>query len=491
MTQGYRMLVSEPGLRAEEVELPDVQAVEVYVRWGASVLSVEHLSPPRAFYVGEPSAERPCDFCLPSAQLGMSRLPLVLGTPDDLWLVLPNGASGTFEVPGEAVRTLESLRDVATPLEEYPGAYRVPFSAGARAHLELSGFEFEIASVRAGRPTERGIWATDWTHAPYFSASVAVHAGFLAMLAFFTPRLGLADDETLERDRLYLMQQYLNSAAEREQESRETSATPSSAPGGSEGTRAEGVEGQAGKPQAAVANKRMGIRGTASREEVALPRARALADAAEFGMIGLLSSLAGDPNTPTAPWGRDRALGADDQSAIGNLFGADIGEAFGIGGLGLTGPGQGGGGKGEGIGIGTIGDGMGAGLGNLHGFGRGTGLGSRGTHSTGVPRMRMGVTQVSGRLPPDVIQRIVRQNLGRFRACYERGLSRNPNLAGRVAVRFVIGRDGSVASVSNGGSDLPDSGVTSCVINNFYGLSFPQPEGGIVTVVYPLMLSPG
>ena len=86
---------------------------------------------------------------------------------------------------------------------------------------------------------------------------------------------------------------------------------------------------------------------------------------------------------------------------------------------------------------------------------------------------------------------IVRQNYGRFRMCYEQGLGRNPNLEGRVSARFVIGRDGAVSNASNGGSDLPDSGVVSCVVSAFYGLSFPQPEGGIVTVVYPIMLSPG
>ena len=72
-----------------------------------------------------------------------------------------------------------------------------------------------------------------------------------------------------------------------------------------------------------------------------------------------------------------------------------------------------------------------------------------------------------------------------------RSWSGNPNLEGRVSARFVIGRDGAVSNASNGGSDLPDSGVVSCVVSAFYGLSFPQPEGGIVTVVYPIMLSPG
>jgi len=43
---------------------------------------------------------------------------------------------------------------------------------------------------------------------------------------------------------------------------------------------------------------------------------------------------------------------------------------------------------------------------------------------------------VNGRLPPEVIQRIVRQNFGRFRNCYESSLRTNPSLTGRVAVKF-------------------------------------------------------
>ena len=105
--------------------------------------------------------------------------------------------------------------------------------------------------------------------------------------------------------------------------------------------------------------------------------------------------------------------------------------------------------------------------------------------------MRPGTTTISGRLPAEIIQRIVRQNYGRFRNCYEQGLSRNPNLEGRVQVRFIIGRDGSVSNVHSGDSDLPDSGVVGCVISAYYGLSFPEPEGGIVTVVYPIMFQPG
>jgi hypothetical protein len=97
----------------------------------------------------------------------------------------------------------------------------------------------------------------------------------------------------------------------------------------------------------------------------------------------------------------------------------------------------------------------------------------------------------NGRLPPEVIQRVVRQNFGRFRLCYENGLKGNPALAGRVAVKFVIDRSGAVATTADGGSQLPDASVVQCVVRSFGNLSFPQPDNGLVTVVYPLVFSPG
>ncbi|WP_438016824.1 AgmX/PglI C-terminal domain-containing protein [Sorangium sp. So ce315] len=170
------------------------------------------------------------------------------------------------------------------------------------------------------------------------------------------------------------------------------------------------------------------------------------------------------------------------------------------GGLGLSGVGEGGGGRGEGIGlgsIGTIGHGgaadappaSAAPAGAGQGFGSGHGR-LDGVHRAASPSIRMGATQVSGRLPPEVIQRVVRQSFGRFRLCYEQGLQRDASLQGRVAVRFTVDPSGAVASARDGGSDLPDAAVVSCVIRAFHGLTFPAPEGGTVDVVYPLLLAP-
>jgi hypothetical protein len=115
-------------------------------------------------------------------------------------------------------------------------------------------------------------------------------------------------------------------------------------------------------------------------------------------------------------------------------------------------------------------------------------------HSAGLrpamPVIRMGAVTVKGTLPVEVIQRIVRQSFGRFRLCYENGLRNNPTLSGRVVARFVIDQQGSVSTVADGGSDLPDQATIACVLRPFHGIVFPQPGSGVVVVTYPLSFAP-
>jgi hypothetical protein len=495
-TYTYTMIKSGPDVSPDEVELPHVQSVEVMVLWGTNVLHVSHLTPPRNFYVGEELGKNfGCDFFIPSEKLGTTRLPVVTGDRASVALIIPPGARGHVELPGQPRMSLDEARARAQPSAELSGGHQLSLPGGAKARVEVNDFVFQVAAVNAGRPLKHGIGASfDWTVAMYFGLSFLAHGGLIAAMAFFVPPLGLTDDEDLDKDALFLMQQYLKAAAEREQEEKDPEVVQENSDNkeGGTGTRAKGEEGSMGNPTTKATNKRYAVQGPKDNPDPHIARQAALREAMEFGMIGLLNTgAAGDPNAPTAPWGRDTSLGTDDISARGNMWGDEIGDAFGAGGLGLSGIGEGGGGRGEGIGLGNIGTlGHGAGTGTGQGFGAGHGrLG--GSHKTSAPKVRMGATTVSGRLPPEVIQRIVRQNYGRFRMCYEQGLGRNPNLQGRVSARFVIGRDGSVSNVGNGGSDLPDSGVVSCVLSAFYGLSFPQPEGGIVTVVYPIMLEPG
>ncbi len=96
-----------------------------------------------------------------------------------------------------------------------------------------------------------------------------------------------------------------------------------------------------------------------------------------------------------------------------------------------------------------------------------------------------------GRLAPEVIQDVVRRNFGQFRSCYEDGLKRNAKLQGTATVKYVINPDGNTQQAADEGSSLPDPQVVQCVVAGFAHLSYPPPQGGYVTVVYPIQFAPG
>jgi hypothetical protein len=492
----YVLVRSGPEPRPEECEIDAETAIEITILWGSSVVHVAHLAPPRAFYVGEdsrPGAET--DFLIPSEKHGAGRAPLVLVDGGMPRVVVPAGATGTWRDRGER-RPLEQVADDGEPCAELAGARTLPLARGARAEIRAGDFTYRIAAVARGKPVARGLFAaTDRSVPAYFGLSLLAHAAMVGALTFFTPPLGVTDDEGVDKDRLYALQAYLAANAEREQEAkRDQKADEDQRPAGdtSGGEAARGESGAMGKPDAPRANRKAAWQGPKDTPDVSVPREAALREAQDFGLIGILNRMNGMPNAVTAPWGSDAPIGHDPFSAIGGMWGDELGESGGGGGLSLSGLGEGGGGLGEGIGLNdintcgkTVCPGLKEGFGTFHGR-------PGPAHATRSPRLRpSGTTTVTGHLPPEVIQRIVRQSYGRFRMCYERGLARNPTLEGRVAARFVIDRTGAVSNVSNGGSDLPDSGVVSCVISAYYGLSFPAPEDGIVTVVYPIQFSPG
>lgn len=490
---GYAMVKQGPAVSAAEVESPHATALEIMLLWGANVLHVDHLSPPRPFAVGERGAlGMPSAYHVPREVLGVDHLPLLVGEPGAPRLVVPAAATGTLQLPGQPVASLDEVRQHADPSTVVDGAHEVRLVHGARAQIKLNGFVFSVALVNAGRKAKKGVFASaDWNVVSYFGGTFMAAGALMAAMAFVVPAMGLTAEEDLDRERLYLINAILQSQAERERDQQDDVAkSDQNSDEGGTGERAQGDEGSMGKQTSRATNKSYALKGRADNPDPHLARMHGLEEASTFGMIALLTGA--DPDAPTAPWGRETSEGLDAVSAQGNMWGDEIGEAFGAGGLGLSGIGEGGGGNSLGsIGLGNIGIGHGAGLGLRQGFGNGVGHMS-GTHVAKAPgTMRPGITTVSGRLPPEVIQRVVRQNYGRFRMCYERGLVKNPNLAGRVAVRFVIGSDGAVSMAQNGGSDLPDSSVVGCVVSAFYGVSFPQPENGIVTVSYPIMFSPG
>lgn len=97
-----------------------------------------------------------------------------------------------------------------------------------------------------------------------------------------------------------------------------------------------------------------------------------------------------------------------------------------------------------------------------------------------------------GHLEAEVIQSSIRAEYPRFRACYEDALRRDPNIEGRVSVSFIIQLSGEVSDAHAVCPTLADHQAIDCVVEQFRKIKFPPPEGGgVVTVFYPIMFSPG
>ena len=450
----YSFVQAIPDIPSEETDNLNAISYQVKIFWGKNLIHLAQINSNKSFTIGENLG---CDYYFPTSQLGLEQLELVS----------PSSQHITVQPPSQE------------PIQ---------LSLGESTEIKILEFSFVVSVQNSGKVIGSKL-KLNKESVGFFGLSLMMHLFFLAAFFFYMPALSASEDGEMSMEQRFLLQQYLAAAAEKETKQEETTLTEASPTisGGEQGAKSKGSEGTMGN-YSSNANKRYGVAGPQNNPDPHIARQNALKDAMEFGMIGLISSGAGgDPNSPTAPWGRDDSLGNDLSSANGNMWAPEVGEGFGSNGLGLSGIGEGSGGPGEGIGVGNNIGGLGNNM--FQGFSS-----SRPLPGKHVPKsivMRQGGTVASGRIPPEVIQRTIRQNFGKFRMCYENGLRGNPNLAGRVAVRFVIGRDGSVAQSGNGGSDLPDSGVVNCIVGAFRGLSFPQPEEGIVTVTYSIQLSPG
>ena len=196
---------------------------------------------------------------------------------------------------------------------------------------------------------------------------------------------------------------------------------------------------------------------TAKGSKVAVQKAEIDKQTAES--TGLLADL--NTMTDTSLFG----TGGVNDAGIGGLLGAQ----YGSGGLGSRGSGDGPGGTAEGMG------------------GLGTNIGKKGG---GVASVGTADPIVLGALDKSIIDRIVKQNLPQIRYCYQKELNKNPKLFGKLVVKFVIAKDGSVSSASTKASTLKNPIVEQCVNSRFRRMRFPKPKGGgIVIVSYPFVFN--
>lgn len=106
------------------------------------------------------------------------------------------------------------------------------------------------------------------------------------------------------------------------------------------------------------------------------------------------------------------------------------------------------------------------------------------------PGVRFGAVKVTGKLPPEVVQRVVRSSFGRVRHCYQAALGFDKLLEGEVTPTFTVGGDGD-ATLGSITSTMGDAELEACIGKTFDAMTFPSPEDGLpVSVIFPVKLAP-
>ena len=115
------------------------------------------------------------------------------------------------------------------------------------------------------------------------------------------------------------------------------------------------------------------------------------------------------------------------------------------------------------------------------------GLAAGGTGSGGVGLIEE-EGEITGGLDREVIAQYIKSQLGQILYCYERQLSANPDLFGKVAIKFTIGPSGGVEKQLIGDTTLKNATVEGCILNRVAAWKFPAPQGGTrVLVTYPFL----
>jgi hypothetical protein len=182
---------------------------------------------------------------------------------------------------------------------------------------------------------------------------------------------------------------------------------------------------------------------------------------------------------------------ADGEGSIADVLGKgdvdrDQEKAFqGVGGVGVANNND----QLRGIKSGGSGSGRVASVGGLRGGGSiaGGGTGAAATEKKVSGVVKSEAPAVDGELDPAMVAKEVRTRLGAVKACYERGLKRNPNLSGKVVIHWTITQAGTVSGVDIEQDTLGDAEVASCIKSLIARWRFPAPSGGSVEVSFPFV----
>jgi TonB family protein len=412
--------------------------------------------------------------------IGSSAFSLVSTTGADFLVNVTPSMTGEVQLDGQTV-----------PLPQFVQQRGASFSLGdrGRAKIECGATTFLVSATPKPRPVPVPFLIWRWSEQAYTVGTAAALLLFLLMIFSVPP-----DPKSLSLDLFNADSRFVNflikPPEEKEEEIPEWLKKKGPDEQGGKGKRHKGEEGKMGKKTSKNKEGLYGLKGPKDNPDPHLAKKLAEEQAKNAGILGVLKMNEG--SHLASIFGRDTAAGNDAVNVLGGLIGNEIGEAYGVGGLGLVGTGTGGGGTGEGtIGLGNFGTiGKGGGGGNGSGYGRGAGgLGGRRARA---PDVIPGQANVRGSLDKEIIRRIIRRHINEVKYCYETELTKKADLSGRVSVQFTIAATGQVIASVLQSSTMGNVRVENCVVQAVRRWEFPKPMGGgIVIVSYPFNFTAG
>jgi TonB family protein len=405
--------------------------------------------------------------------------PLVAATGADYVINVTPRMGGEVYVDGQGYQLQQFIQQRGSSFSLPPGG---------TVRLDCGETTFVITSTPKPRALEVPFLTWKWSEQVYTVGTSLALVLFLLMIFAVPP-----DPKSLSLDLFNSDNRFvkflIKPPEEKEEDIPEFLKKKDDSQQGGKGKRHKGEEGKMGKKTSKNKEGLYGLKGPKDNPDPHLAKKLAEEQAKNAGILGVLKMNEG--SHIASIFGRDSALGNDAADVLGGLVGNAIGEAYGVGGLGLVGTGSGGGGTGEGtIGLGNLGTiGKGGGGGNGSGYGRGAGgLGGRRAHA---PDVIPGQANVRGSLDKEIIRRIIRRHINEVKYCYEQELTKKPELGGRIMVQFTIAASGQVIASVLQNSTMGNARVENCTVQAVRRWEFPKPlGGGIVIVSYPFVLTP-
>lgn len=458
-------------------------AAEVILMWGTTVLAARHFPVGRRVTIG---GHKGCDILMPEEIVGSDAFELIEPNGNDFVLNIPPKVVGLARI-GNEVTTIEALRGRSGGKANLTQNSRFRLDFG---HLTvLVGYK-ELAK----KPRTIFLGRINVHEQIYMALSLVAHLAFLIMLSLIPEEQLYArrDPHKARASLIAAIQVAEQEKQEKEkeelrEEEKEKESDPDFLVEEKKVIKVE--EKQVVRPEIEIKEKKDDALLNKLTPEERKERNKEVVKSAGLNKVlnetDLLNDImdSGDVmgtgiNKPT----QIASLGGNAALTTYDPFGGSLATEGGAGSSGFATP------------MGSVGGG-----GSLRGSVSGLGKedvtkGDKGLGKVGLQDKKTTVKvdmlspTVSDGYDREAVRRVIQAQINQIKWCYQKELQKNPNLAGKVVLSFLIVANGSVQAPKVVNNTMPVEEVGECIAQKAVRWLFPAPpNGGVVKVTYPFM----